>query len=324
MKSCKTIPAVLILSLAFLIAGSTAGEKPESTRSGIAAGVNGISISENEVQLAVDTIIPQGMFHKAITNEKREQFRKLAIDYVIERELLFQEGKRLGIDVKKSEIKTVFEKEATSFKKKKDFYAALEKYGLNEDNYKEIIKKEILMKKVLEQEVEEKIVIVDADLEKYYNENKSKFLKPEGMRIREILISFAPNATASEKEERRKKAETLLQRLKAGEDFAALAYDNSDDDYRVKGGDLGIVHKGRLLPELEDAALKMEIGRISGLIETIYGYHIIKLEAKEPARQLSFSDIKESLKKERRSRVYDEKRDELMRRLREKAKIEVY
>lgn len=294
-----------------------AGEKK------IVVSVNGVGISEAEVQITVGNLMRQKLYHGP-TDEKREQLRKPAIDFVIERELFYQEAKRLGLSIKKSEIKEVFNKDKESFKEKKDFYNALKKQGLTEEGYKKIIEKELLSRKFLKQEVEEKINLSEGDLEDYYNKNKGKFLIPSKMRLREILISIPSEATEEEEIEKKKKAQELFDRLRAGEDFSEVAYNYSEDAYRVKGGDLGFVHKGRLLPELDDAAMKLEVGEMSGLIETAYGFHIIKLEEKTPEKQLIFSEAKDSLKKDLETKKRKELKETLIKALKEKAKIEIY
>lgn len=322
--------AALILSFYTLYAARctlcyAAGEqKPESARNEIAVSVNGENILEAEVQMAVNRLIPASTFHGRIPNEKMEHLRKSAIDSLIEWQLLYQEGKRLGISVKKSEVKEVFNKNKEAFKKKKDFYDALEKQGLTEESYRKLIEKELVIREFLKQAVEDKIKLSETGLEDYYNKNKGKFVSPDKIRLREMSVSVSPTATQGEREEKKKKAEDLLKKIKAGEDFADLAYNYSEDDYRVKAGDLGMSHKGRLMPELEEAASRLNVGETSGLIETIYGYHIIRLEEKKPEKQLDFAEVKDSLKKELEANRYKEAKEAIVKALKEKAKIEIY
>ncbi|TAL24925.1 MAG: hypothetical protein EPN94_06335 [Nitrospirae bacterium] len=299
-------------------------QKPESALNEIAVSVNGENILEAEVKMALNRLIPASTFHGRVSSEKMEELRKSALASLIEGELLYQEGKRRGISVKKSEVKEVVDKNKAAFKKKKDFYNALEKMGLTEESFKKLIEKGFVARDLLKQELEDKIKLSEADLEDYYNKNKGKFFSPNKIRLREILIGVSPTATQEEREEKKKKAEDLLKKIKAGGDFAELAYNYSEDDFRVKGGDLGMSHKGRLLPELEEEAESLNIGEVSGLIETISGYHIIKLEEQEPARQLAFSEVKDSLKKELESRRYNEAKEAIIKSLKEKANIKIY
>jgi parvulin-like peptidyl-prolyl isomerase len=120
-----------------------------------------------------------------------------------------------------------------------------------------------------------------------------------------------------------KKAKDILAKLKAGDDFAELATNLSEDNYRVKGGDIGYIHKGRMLPELEDAAFKMKVGDISDPIKADKIWYIIKVEDKKPEHQMSFEEIKGKLKKELEAERASEIGKKWMDDLRAKAKIEV-
>jgi parvulin-like peptidyl-prolyl isomerase len=134
-----------------------------------------------------------------------------------------------------------------------------------------------------------------------------------------------PEVTAKKtrtKEEARARAGEILAKLKDGGDFASIAYESSDDPYRVKGGDLGYVHRGRILPELEDAAFKTKVGEVMGPVETEAGFYIIKVEDYKQEKQLSFDEVKEKIKKELEKKRIEEKNKEWLSALRAKAKIE--
>jgi parvulin-like peptidyl-prolyl isomerase len=137
-----------------------------------------------------------------------------------------------------------------------------------------------------------------------------------------ILVKVPPEAQKSEKEKLRKKAEVLLQRLKKGEEFQKLAWDNSDDPSRVKGGDLGIVHRGRLEPDIEKSAFALKTGEMSGIVASIYGHHILKAGEKFPPEQLPFAEVKEKLKKELEQKEVEKRVANLVKTLQENAAIE--
>jgi parvulin-like peptidyl-prolyl isomerase len=134
-------------------------------------------------------------------------------------------------------------------------------------------------------------LVSDEEIAKYYNEHKDKF---EEVRARHILISTqapppappgkddkdkkeAPKALS--KEEAKKKAQSILDRIRKGEDFAKLAEENSDDPgSKTKGGDLDYFPKGAMVPQFDQAAFSLPVGQVSDLVETQFGYHIIKVE----------------------------------------------
>ena len=126
-----------------------------------------------------------------------------------------------------------------------------------------------------------------------YQAEKAKFVEPESVRASHILIS-------GDSDESKARAEKLLQELKAGADFAALAKVNSQDPgSAVKGGDLGFFGRGRMVPEFEKAAFAMsKPGELSGLVKSQFGYHIIQFQEKHAEKQLSYDEVAPKLKEQ--------------------------
>jgi len=289
----------------------------------IVAVVNGVNLKERELESIVNELLPRAFYHQTVTPEKRAELRKKALDELIRRELYYQEAVRLGIKVSKSELKDGLENIKKRFKSKKEYQKALKQAGITEDDLKKDIERNLLINKFYQQEILEVSKVSDNELKEYYEKNKKDFLRPEAVHIRHILIKVEPTSTDDEKAKKKREAEEILKRARQGEDFAELAYQYSNDDWRVKGGDLGLIHRGRLLPELEEVAFKLNPGEISDLIETIYGYHIIKMEEKVPPTQLTFEEIKDKLRKELEEKRKKEREEKLLKSLKEKARIEV-
>jgi parvulin-like peptidyl-prolyl isomerase len=287
------------------------------------AVVNGVSLKERELERIVDELLPRAFYHQSVTPEKRAELRKKALDELIRRELYYQEAVRIGIKVSKSELKDGLENIKKRFKSKKEYQNALKQAGITEDDLKKDIERNLLINKFYQQEVLDISKVSDNELKEYYEKNKKDFLRPEAAHIRHILIKVEPTSTDEEKAKKKKEAGDILKRARQGEDFAELAYQYSADDWRVKGGDLGLIHRGRLLPELEEVAFKLKPGEISDLIETTYGYHIIKMEEKLPPTQLGFDEIKDKLRKELEEKRKKEREENLLKTLKEKARIEV-
>jgi parvulin-like peptidyl-prolyl isomerase len=109
-----------------------------------------------------------------------------------------------------------------------------------------------------------------------------------------------------------------------GADLYQIAWDYSDGSFRVKGGDLGLVHEGRLESSVNEAAFSLQKGQISGVLESIYGYHIVKVLEIEKPKQLSLEDVSQKIKRELEESRLEKTREALISSLREKAVIEVY
>jgi len=313
-----------LIFLTLLISWLTLPIQTSGETDKIAVSVNGVNITEAEVQRAIDNQIARGLFHRTITQEKREQFRDPVVKALIENELLYQEAKKLGLSVNKSDVKEIFNNNMASFKRKKDFYKNLEKQGLDEDSYKGIIERDLLIRMLLKQEVEDKAKISEGEIEKYYSDNRKIFVSPEKLRMRSIFMKVPANATSEERAEKRRNAWEIINKAKAGEDFAKLAMEFSEDNYKDEGGDTGYLHLNMLEEEMAKEIAKLRPGDITGIIEHIYGFYIFKLEDKQPERQLGFDEVKDRLMIEFPVRKKKEIRETFINGLKAKAKIEVF
>lgn len=162
---------------------------------------------------------------------------------------------------------------------------------------------QITVAAVLEREL--KVAITDADAKKFYDENPSKFEQPEQVRASHVLIGTRDMATNTElteeqKKAKRKVADDVRKRAVAGEDFAKLAKEFSEDPGSKDSGGEYIFGRGKMVAEFEAAAFSLTNNQVSDVVTTQFGYHIIKLSEKMPAKMPSLAeksdDIKEYLK----------------------------
>ena len=136
-------------------------------------------------------------------------------------------------------------------------------------------------------------------MQKYYDEHKKDYYKDE-VKASHILISTVDDngkqLSEAKKKEAKKKAEEVLKKAKSGEEFSELAKEYSDDQGSAEnGGDLGYFTKGQMVQPFEEAAFSLKPGEISGIVESQYGYHIIKVYDKID-EQLPFNDVKDKIK----------------------------
>ena len=177
----------------------------------------------------------------------------------------------------------------------------------------------------LEKEVIGKMEVSDKDVELYYKMHKEEFGTPEMVRVRHILISAPKTVSDDEKKKARAKAEEVLKKLRDGASFEKLAAEMSDDTgSKNKGGDIGFFKKGRMVPEFEKAAFSLKSGEISDVIETVFGYHILKLEERKEAKIEPFEKVREQVRK----KVFDEfktaKVEAYVNGIMEKAGVKIY
>jgi peptidyl-prolyl cis-trans isomerase C len=284
---------------------------------GIAATVNGVVIKDADVDVKVDAFMQRAAAQ--IPPNMVEQYKTRIRDQVVESMVMEQ---RMGEEIKKKGIDITEE----DVNKKLDEIMAAQPAGMTMEMFKNMlaaqgqsldavrgqIKKTLGYEKLLGT-----IEVNDAEAKTFYDENKEDFNTPEQVKASHILVKVAPAATPEEKAAAKAKIDGLLKQAKAGGDFAALAKENSDDPgSKIKGGDLGFFDRGTMVKEFADAAFAMKVGQISNVVETQFGYHIIKVTDRKEGGMTSFANAKADIVKS----LQDKKKNELFRQLIEKVK----
>jgi parvulin-like peptidyl-prolyl isomerase len=167
----------------------------------------------------------------------------------------------------------------------------------------------LLAKRAEDIVVNDRVKVSDEEVSSFYAENGKMFSQPKTYTASHILVKVDPASNAEELQLIKSRAEDLLDRAKAGEDFYNLAYYESEDRSKFVGGSLGTFHGGQTVAEFDEAVKSMQPGEISGLVRTMYGFHIIKLDASEEARQLTFEEaapkIRTQLAEIKRKKLYE-------------------
>lgn len=132
----------------------------------------------------------------------------------------------------------------------------------------------------------------DEEIGTFYQANMDKYSLPERRQARHILIKTTATDSAEQKAARRKKIDEIAAKVKAGEDFADLAKQHSEDSSAKQGGDLGLFGRGQMIKPFEDATFAMKEGQVSEVVETTFGLHLIKLEKIEAAKTQGLDEVK--------------------------------
>lgn len=206
-----------------------------------------------------------------IKNEYIRKKERIRIKYLQFKEDDYQEG----ITLSEEEISDYFDQHGEDFKTEEEVRV----------EYLEIDIKEI----------EEEIKIAREEVAQYYQEHLEDYRKPEEIRARHILIKVAPGASQEVNAGAKKKITDILAQIKEGKDFAALAKEYSQGPTAVRGGELGFFARGQMVPAFEKVAFALKVGKVSDIVKTSFGYHIIKLEERKPASVSPLGEVKSTI-----------------------------
>lgn len=313
--------------------------------------VNGENITQGQFDESFNKSTQGGMMAQLGINVKdgKNSFlyyliKDKVVNELIVKELLNQEVEKRGIKVSGEDVDNAVKEIVDKVGSKEQLNQILKQNGITTSQFKKDLAEEVKMKKLAQELTDSKVS--DADAKKYYNENVNQFKYPEKVKASHILISVNPqeieeiitsdkeNAGISQEEIKKKvaaeianrkaKAEKLLGEIKKDQSqFEKLAKENSDDTTTaVKGGDLGFFAAQDMVPEFSKAAFSMKPNTVSNLVETQFGYHIIKVTDRMAAGQQPFEKVKNDIKGFLETQKQLEAIDKLVESLKKNATIE--
>jgi parvulin-like peptidyl-prolyl isomerase len=274
--------------------------KPMPT-TGTVAEVNGEKISAADVERQLARIREAQEPLQANTPEVRkalEEIRGNVLESIIDWRLEVQEAKKQRLTPDTAKVDAAVADFRKRFKTETEMKAALTKEGKNVSDLRTLIS-EGMMVNALEAKWADAVSVTEAEIAAAYRENITQFAAPESVRARHILVAFGvEKPTQADKDKARKKAEDLLKQAKApGADFGTLAKANSDDTgSKSSGGELGAFPRGTMVQSFEDAAFSGKKGEIVGPVESPFGYHLILVEEKFPARTLPLNEARDMMR----------------------------
>jgi len=188
------------------------------------------------------------------------------------------------------------------------------------DRYRNRLVTERLYRDIAKEQAE----IQEEEVVNYYEEHKDQYTQKERIRASQILILVPPNAGPEKEAEAKAKAEEVVRKAKAGEDFSALAKQYSEGPTAARGGDLGYFSRGRMVPEFENIAFSLkEVGEISDVVKTKFGFHVIQLKDRQPEKMLTLDEVRDRIVRQLESRKRRAIRQSLGKDLRQKATVQI-
>ncbi|TQQ84006.1 peptidylprolyl isomerase [Peptacetobacter hominis] len=307
--------------LAFSLAGCSGTKDPNA----VAATVNGeeITLGQLEFMLRMNkssveaSMTDESMWEQEIEDgvTYRDKFKELMIDQMVNTALIAQAAEKDGLKPSDKEVESSYNELRTTINSDEDLKKSAEELGVTDEFLKSQAKTNLLIQ-AYQNKFNEETKVSESEMEKYYEENKDSY-KVDEVEASHILIKITDddgNAMSdADKKKAKAKAEKILKEVKNGGDFAELAKKYSEDPGSAEnGGSLGTFGKGQMVEPFEEAAFSMEPGEISDLVETDYGYHIIKVTDKIN-KTTSYEEAKDGIKTQLLNNMYGEKIEELQK-----------
>jgi peptidyl-prolyl cis-trans isomerase SurA len=291
------------------------------------ARVNGAVLTDRDLLREMYAIFPYAKQHNGFPKAQEASIRQGALEMIIFEELVYQEAVRRKLVISADRLNHAEAEFRKQFHSPDEYeqYLQAEMHG-SRQVLRQQMKRSLLIEQVLKAEVEDKVAVTPAEVKAYYDKNPARFQTPESFSIQSISILPPRNAKEEIVKEGRKRAEEALSQARATksyQEFGLLAETLSEDDFRVNMGDHKAVGRDKLPPQVVTAALAMQAGQVSDIIQIENAFTIFRLNAHSPAGKHSLADVQADLQTELQKSTYEQLRSNLAKRLRAKARIEL-
>jgi parvulin-like peptidyl-prolyl isomerase len=283
--------------------GQWAGGLPEH----ILAQVNQDQITVDEFNREFKELVLEP--DKEARGASLKDLKQAYLNQVIERKILVQEARRLGIKVSREELNQALLEIKMDYPGE-GFGEKLNLKGVTLEEWKDHLEEKLLAEKMIQSSLRYRGKIDEREALQYYETFRSSFQTPQRVRARQIVLSDGEEAIQ------------ILKRLKKGENFGKLASEKSLGPEKIKGGDLGYFSRGERPSEF-DRVFDLEVGAISEVIKSPYGYHIFKLEEKTEARQILFEEAKPGILQKLGQKKGEEEFKRWFKGIKDKAKVKI-
>ena len=296
----------------------------EGNQGDVAALVNGEPIISKDLEAEVNGIKQQLTMRGQVPDDKKmATIREKSLQKLIQFELLVQASEKAGVVIAKDEV----EKQLNQFKQRvgsdDNFKKMLADQGMTESDVKRQFQKNIAIQQYIELHIMKKATIADQVAKDFYIENKKEFEQPDQVKASHILLMVKDDDTKADKEIKREKLLKIKKQISDGADFAKMAQRFSEGPSAPKGGDLGFFSRGQMVKPFEKVAFSLMPGDVSDVVETDFGYHLIKVVDKQYAKTVSYEETKGKIKEFLSQQKVNELVENQLAQLHEKAEIKI-
>ena len=285
----------------------------------VVARVNGEAVTKTDFEKFIAQMEMNA--GSPIPPDRRNEIYRNALDRLVDMKLLTQEAKSRGVKGDEQQVAAQIQNIRGRFPSEEEFNKALAAQNLTAEKLREDMLTQTGVGKMMEAETSAAAPVTDADVKDFYDKNPDQFKGKEQVRASHIL--FKTDGDEAAKKKTRATAEMVLKQAKSGKDFAALAREHSTDGSASQGGDLGFFVKEQMVPEFSSAAFAMQPGQISDIVESQFGFHIIKVTERKLPEPLVLDKVAPQVKQYLTQQRQQERAQAFIKQLRGKAKIEV-
>lgn len=263
----------------------------------VVATVNGKEITAQEMERQLGALV--NSMRNRMPPEQLAQlgprFREQAINQLVVKHLLIEAIDTQKVEVTPEELAAAKAKIEATLPEGVTLAQVLEQRKVTPEEFEKEFSEEFRINKLIESKTTGSTNVTTDEAQAFYAENPKQFVQPETVTARHILIGFDPDATEEGKAEKKAKAEKVRAELVAGADFAEMAAKESDDPGSKDKGGVYTFPRGQMVPAFEEAAFTQPIGEVGPLVETRFGYHIIKVDERKDAGSVSFEEVSTNL-----------------------------
>ncbi|MDA8126493.1 MAG: peptidylprolyl isomerase [Deltaproteobacteria bacterium] len=291
----------------------------------VVAVVNEEVITQSELNSALEPYLSRLNSFVGLERDKAFAETRLGLlNRMIDELLMAQQAKKNGVNVSDDDINATI-KDLLSKKNMSlaDLLKALDKEGVSLEGYKKSLKDQILRIKVIQQEVKTRASVSDDEIAEYYRRHREDYEGTESVRVRQIFLPLPKEEEPALKGKVRMQMVEIHKRLLSGQPFEALAAQFSQGPAAESGGDIGFIEKGMILAEVEEVALRLPVNKISDVIESSVGFHVIQVTDRRGAGLKSIESVRNEIREKIEQEKMDKKVQEWIETLRTKSHIEI-
>jgi peptidyl-prolyl cis-trans isomerase C len=285
----------------------------------VLARVNGEAVTKVDFERLLKNI---ELRRGAIPAEKRDEILRAALDQLITYHVMKQEAAARKVPIADTDLDSRV-KQMQGALTAEQFSKALSDRNTSAEQLRTDARIDMMIDKMMEGELATTTPATEAEAKEFYDKNPDKFKQGEAVRASHILVMANEQADEATKKKARTKIDDILKRVRAGEDFAKLAKEHSDDGSKDQGGDLGFFVREKMVPPFSEAAFALKPGEVSDVVTTQFGYHIIKLAERKEATTIPYEKVQPQIvqflsEQKKRDRV-----NAVIEEVKKRAKIEV-